>query len=87
MEDNNKQCGKCKRMLSLTCFETNRRTGELFKTCAHCLEHAARYRERHRKDLETKDPTRAGYLSYYILWGNSTSKQKNIQDYKRKFHL
>ena len=36
------------------------------------------YRERHKKDLEHKDPTRAGFLSYYILWGESTSKQQNI---------
>lgn len=47
----------------------------------------ARYRERHRKDLETHDPSRAGFLSYYILWGDSKSKQKNIQEYKKKFHL
>jgi len=44
-----------------------------------------RYRTRHKKDLDTKDPTRAGYLSYYILWGDSTSRDKNIQDYKKKF--
>ena len=47
----------------------------------------SRYRERHHKDLETHDPSRAGFLSYYILWGDSISKQKNIQEYKKKFHL
>jgi hypothetical protein len=46
-----------------------------------------RYRARHKKDLTTKDPTRAGYLSYYILWGNSTSKQTNVQTFKQKFNL
>jgi hypothetical protein len=46
-----------------------------------------RYRERHKKDLETKDPTRAGYLSYFILWGDSTSLNKNIADYKKRFNL
>lgn len=46
-----------------------------------------RYRERHKKDLATKDPTRAGYLSYFILWGDSTSLNKNISDYKKRFNL
>ena len=46
-----------------------------------------RYRIRHRKDLKTKDPTRAGFLSYYILWGDSTSFDKNVEDYKKKFNL
>jgi hypothetical protein len=46
-----------------------------------------RYRLRHEKDLKTNDPTRAGYLSYYILWGDSTSLQKNISIYKKKFNL
>tara|TARA_R110000772_G_scaffold25718_2_gene66835 strand:+ start:10606 stop:10893 length:288 start_codon:yes stop_codon:yes gene_type:complete len=45
------------------------------------------YRERHKKDLQTKDPTRAGFLSYYILWGESTSKQQNIKSYKSRFNL
>ena len=44
------------------------------------------YRSRHKKDLDTKDPTRAGYLSYYILWGDSTSRDKNIKDYKKRFN-
>lgn len=46
-----------------------------------------RYRSRHKKDLQTNDPTRAGYLSYYILWGNSTSLRKNISTYKKRFNL
>ena len=45
------------------------------------------YRERHKKDLSTKDPSRAGYLSYYILWGESTSRQQNISTYKKRFNL
>ena len=47
-------------------------------------EQRARYRARHKKDLKG-DPTRAGYLSYYILWGNSTSKRANIAAYRRRF--
>ena len=50
-------------------------------------EQRKRYRERHKKDLETNDPTRAGYLSYFILWGDSTSRKENIKDYKKKFNL
>jgi hypothetical protein len=46
-----------------------------------------RYRSRHRKDLQTNDPTRAGYLSYYLLWGNSSSLRKNISTYKKRFNL
>jgi hypothetical protein len=45
------------------------------------------YRERHAKDLETGDPTRAGFLSYYLLWGDSTSLRTNVAAYKRKFGL
>ncbi len=50
-------------------------------------EQRARYRSRHKKDLNTKDPTRAGFLSYYILWGESTSRQENIKNYKKRFNL
>lgn len=45
-----------------------------------------RYRLRHEKDLETEDPTRAGYLSWYLLW-NKPSLTESIKDYKRKFDL
>lgn len=48
-------------------------------------EQRKRYRQRHAKDLNTNDPTRAGFLSYYILWGDSTSLDKNIADYKKRF--
>jgi hypothetical protein len=43
------------------------------------------YRKRHAKDLNTNDPYRAGYLSYYILWGDSTSIAENIRAYNRRF--
>lgn len=45
------------------------------------------YRRRHTKDLQTEDPTRAGYLSYFLLWGDSTSLRQNIRQYKKTFHL
>ena len=42
------------------------------------------YRQRHEKDLKG-NPITAGYLSYYILWGNSTNLQTNINLFKDKF--
>jgi hypothetical protein len=56
-------------------------------TLTHDKEQRERYRARHAKDLQTNDPSRAGYLSYYLLWGSSTSLQANIASYKAKFHL
>lgn len=44
------------------------------------------YRRRHKKDLLTNDPTRAGFLSYYILW-NKKSLKSSMADYKKKFNL
>jgi hypothetical protein len=40
------------------------------------------YIKRHKKDLQTNDPTRAGYLSYYLLW-NKKSLKEAIKDYKQ----
>jgi len=50
-------------------------------------EQRARYRRRHQKDLMTHDPTRSGYLSYYLLWGDSRSIQQNIEHYRTRFNL
>ena len=50
-------------------------------------EQRKRYRSRHKKDLSTGDYTKAGFLSWYILWGNSTSRRENIAAYKRRFTL
>lgn len=49
-------------------------------------ERATLYRLRHKKDLETNNPTRAGYLSYYILW-SSPSFDANVRKYKKMFSL
>ena len=56
-------------------------------TKTHDKEQRTRYRTRHAKDLTTRDPTKAGFLSYYILWGDSTNLQQNISSYKSRFHL
>ena len=50
-------------------------------------ERRARYRDRHKKDLSTGDYMRAGYLSYYLLWGESTSFRENLKSYKKRFNL
>jgi len=50
-------------------------------------EQRDRYRTRHAKDLQTGDPTKAGFLSYYVLWGDSTSRATNIAAYKKRFNL
>lgn len=53
----------------------------------HDAARRERYRSRHKKDLETGDPTRAGFLSYYVLWGDSTSFDQNLASYKRRFNM
>jgi len=56
-------------------------------TLTHDAEQRNRYRARHEKDLKTGDPTKAGFLSYYILWGESTNIQRNVSSFKHKFSL
>ena len=50
----------------------------------HNKDRRTLYRQRHEKDLKG-DPMRAGYLSYYILWGDSTSLHTNIRTFKNQF--
>lgn len=50
-------------------------------------ERRDKYRSRHKKDLAKGDYMSAGHLSYYILWGDSTSLNTNIKQYKKKFKL
>jgi len=45
------------------------------------------YRKRHLKDLKTNNYMMPGYLSYYILWGDSTNINTNIKKYKSKFKI
>ena len=45
-----------------------------------------RYINRHKKRENWKDPTSAGALSRYILWGKP-SLRASISDYKKRFHL
>lgn len=43
------------------------------------------YIERHKKDLDTNDPTKAGYLSMFVLW-NKPSFTASLADYKRRLN-
>jgi len=45
-----------------------------------------RYRARHKMDLMTRDPIRAGFLSYYLLW-NKPTLQASIADYRHRFGM
>jgi hypothetical protein len=56
-------------------------------TQTHDKERRFQYWRRHLKDLKTEDPTRAGYLSLFILWGFSTNMEHNIQSYRSMFNL
>ena len=49
-------------------------------------ERRNRYINRHKKDLRTNDPTRAGFLSMYILW-NKPSFTSSVADFKRRLAI
>jgi hypothetical protein len=55
-------------------------------TITNDIDRRELYRQRHKKDLLTNDPTRAGYLSYWILW-NKPTISASIQDYKSRFNM
>lgn len=45
------------------------------------------YVARHRVNENFNDPTSAGALSRWILWGESRSFEKNVKTFKSKFNL
>ena len=47
------------------------------------IERRQRYIKRHLKDLRTGNPSRAGYLSMFVLW-NKPSLAISIRDYRRR---
>ena len=49
----------------------------------HDKNRRGRYIKRHTKDYRTGDPSRAGYLSMFVLW-NKPSLQASISDYRRR---
>jgi hypothetical protein len=52
----------------------------------HDKKRKQRYLTRHHKDLGTRDPSRAGYLSTYILW-NRPTLNASIRDYRRRLNI
>lgn len=56
-------------------------------TIHHDKERRERYLARHRANENWSDPKSAGALSRWILWGDSTSLQENIKQFKRRFGL
>ena len=50
-------------------------------------ERRSKYRSRHKGSLEKGTYMSPSYLSYYILWGDSTSRNTNIKKYKKMFKL
>lgn len=43
------------------------------------------YIARHKTDLKTKDPKRAGYLSMFLLW-NKISLKASVKDYNTRLN-
>ena len=50
-------------------------------------EQRERYLTRHRANEDWNKPDSAGALSRWILWGDSTSINKNIAVFKKRFNL
>lgn len=50
------------------------------------IDRRNRYISRHLKDLDTGDPTRAGYLSMFVLW-NKPSFSASVKDYKARLSV
>ncbi len=55
-------------------------------TITNDKEQRTRYRNRHKKDLDTNDYKKAGYLSWFLLW-NKPTLTESIKDYKKRFNL
>jgi hypothetical protein len=54
-------------------------------TKTHDREQRQRYLTRHRGNESWNNPKTAGALSRWLLWGDSTSLQTNLADFKRRF--
>lgn len=78
-------------------YVENKKTGNIKKvsfgakgyedyTTHHDKERRERYRQRHKHD-KIRDPTRAGFWSYWVLWGESYSTARALALTKKKFKL
>ena len=50
-------------------------------------ERRERYLARHRANEDWNKPDSAGALSKHLLWGDSTSFEKNLATFRRRFNL
>jgi hypothetical protein len=50
-------------------------------------ERRRRYLARHKANENWNDPTSAGALSRWLLWGPSTSLRENITAFKKRFNV
>tara|TARA_R110000868_G_scaffold355714_1_gene617274 strand:- start:50 stop:346 length:297 start_codon:yes stop_codon:yes gene_type:complete len=50
-------------------------------------ERRSKYRSRHKGNLSKGTYMSPSHLSFYLLWGDSTSLNTNISNYKKKFKL
>jgi len=56
-------------------------------TKTHDKNQRQRYLTRHRANEDWTNPYKAGTLSKFILWGDSTDINVNIANYKKRFNL
>ena len=61
-------------------------TGYTDYTIGATEEQRKSYMARHASG-KTAKPDTANALSYYILWGNSRSRQTNINTFKKKYNI
>ncbi len=83
-----KEINKGKRFKATFSDESTVEFGQTNPTKGTFIDHKERdtkkaYIARHKQDLKTKDPKRAGYLSMFLLW-NKPTLASSIRDYNRR---
>jgi hypothetical protein len=56
-------------------------------TLNHDPDRRAAYLKRHKANEDWNEPTSAGSLSKYLLWGPTTSFTENLRLYRKRFGL
>lgn len=56
-------------------------------TITHDKAQRERYRTRHKGKENWNDPSTAGALSRWLLWGDSTSFAENLRSFRSRFSL
>jgi hypothetical protein len=83
-----KQINKAKRFRATFSDETTVDFGQTNPSKGTFIDHKdtslkKNYVARHKQDLKTNDPKRAGYLSMFLLW-NKPTLDSSIKDYNRR---